>query len=247
MKRMLRGVLLMFTGLALVIPSTSAQATDSRPKSANGWRLSTTGACPIGTAPLPRLGAETKYRVAWRTLHGKGLTRKQLTRLVICVPNAAAQSAAAAVASAAATSAPPAALVAPAVEAPAWQANMLAIINATRVRAGVKELNLCPAINRAAQLYAEQMAATGLFAHVGADGSKAWERMKAQAYNWRSAGENIARGQDDVDVVMAAWIASPGHYANLINSNFRHVGLGLTVDASGSKWWVQDFGSGGTC
>lgn len=71
--------------------------------------------------------------------------------------------------------------------------------------------------------------------------------MKAQAYNWRSAGENIARGQDDVDVVMAAWIASPGHYANLINSNFRHVGLGLTVDASGSKWWVQDFGSGGTC
>lgn len=124
---------------------------------------------------------------------------------------------------------------------------MLAAINAVRAGVGADPLTLCAPIERAAQAYAETMTRTQVFSHVGSDGSQAWERMAAQGYRWSWAGENIAKGHPDVASVMAGWIASPGHYRNLVNPGFRHVGLGLAADAAGANWWVQDFGAGGRC
>src|SRR5207245_5251859 len=44
--------------------------------------------------------------------------------------------------------------------------------------------------------------------------------------------------------VMQAWMASPGHRANILNSAFTQIGIGAAVNPN-SQWksyWTQDFG-----
>lgn len=87
------------------------------------------------------------------------------------------------------------------------------------------------------------------YGHVGPDGSEPGERMLRQGYRWRAAAENIAAGQRSVAEVMAGWVASPGHYANLVNPAYRHVGLGHATSSAGvyGDYWVQNFGRGRGC
>ena len=131
--------------------------------------------------------------------------------------------------------------------APGWQDAMLSSVNLERSRRGAAPLVLCAALNRSAQGYADEMAFTGRFAHTGADNSQPWDRMMAAGYQWTTAGENLALGQSDVPSVMTAWVNSPGHYANIINPAFVHLGVGATPSPSGGWYWVQNFGAGGNC
>lgn len=133
--------------------------------------------------------------------------------------------------------------------APGWRKVMLARMNAIRAAAGVAPLQPCPALRRSAQEYATLMSTRDHYGHVGPDGSQPQERMRRQGYVWSAIGENIAAGQRSVDEVMAAWEDSAGHYANLVNPAYRHVGLGHWSSA-GSRYgdyWVQDFGRGRGC
>lgn len=132
--------------------------------------------------------------------------------------------------------------------AESWQEEMLASVNAMRASAGAAPLTLCAPLNRAAADYARVMAAQSWFDHTGPDGRQPWDRMAAAGYQYRAAGENIAAGQQDVRAVMAGWRDSPGHYANIISPNFRHLGVGraTSTDEYG-VYWVQNFGAGGTC
>lgn len=133
--------------------------------------------------------------------------------------------------------------------APGWRAEMLASINSVRAAAGVRALKPCPALRRSAQEYAALMAVRDHFGHVGPDGSEPEERIRIEGYRWRVLGENIAAGQRSVADVVAAWVASPGHYANLVDPRFRHVGLGHAFSNVGDRgdYWVQSFGRGRGC
>jgi uncharacterized protein YkwD len=133
--------------------------------------------------------------------------------------------------------------------APGWRKVMLARINAVRAAAGVPPLQPCPALRRSAQEYAMLMSTRNHFGHVGPDGSQPQERMQVQGYAWSASGENIAAGQRSIDEVMAAWEGSAGHYANIVNPAYRHVGLGHWSSAGSlyGDYWVQDFGRGSGC
>ncbi|CAG8493715.1 4371_t:CDS:2 [Ambispora leptoticha] len=64
------------------------------------------------------------------------------------------------------------------------------------------------------------------------------KRLDHQGFDWWSAGENIARGfeeNDDVGV-MRAWMNSPGHRANILNSRYTHFGAGYK-----DTYWTQNF------
>ena len=132
---------------------------------------------------------------------------------------------------------------------PSWQARMLDEVNSLRRAVGARPLTLCPALTEAAQDYAQTMAMTGHYGHVGVDGSLPWDRMKAHGYSWTGAAENIAGGYNKVPVVMQAWHDSSGHYVNLVNPALQHVGFGkATIEGSPlGTYWVQDFAAGGHC
>jgi uncharacterized protein YkwD len=54
-------------------------------------------------------------------------------------------------------------------------------------------------------------------------------------------GENIAMGQRTPEEVVQGWIDSPGHRANMLNPDFKAIGVGDSSDKSGSIYWTQQF------
>jgi serine protease len=123
-----------------------------------------------------------------------------------------------------------------------WQQEMLSRINAERAKAGAGPLAVEDRLTRAAQGWSQYMSDHAYFSHFAPDGSGPGQRITAAGYAWRTYGENIAWGQPDVGSVMDAWLHSPGHRANILNPNFKEVGLGLAQGA-GSPYYCQDFGT----
>jgi uncharacterized protein YkwD len=56
----------------------------------------------------------------------------------------------------------------------------------------------------------------------------------------RAWAENVAFGQSP-DRVVAAWMASPGHRANILNPRDTHLGVGYALDADGRTHFTQNF------
>jgi len=98
-------------------------------------------------------------------------------------------------------------------------------------------------LNDAAGEHARDMVRNNYFEHQGSDGSQPKDRIQRAGYRHRLAGENIALGPESAEEVVAGWLASPGHCANIMEPRFQDTGVGL---ASGSRrgqiYWVQTFG-----
>ncbi|KFZ32490.1 hypothetical protein JS44_04615 [Anoxybacillus flavithermus] len=62
--------------------------------------------------------------------------------------------------------------------------------------------------------------------------------MRDFGVSYRTAGENIAKGQRTPQEVVNAWMNSAGHRANILNRNFTHIGVGF--DGNGN-YWTQMF------
>jgi len=83
--------------------------------------------------------------------------------------------------------------------------------------------------------------------HTGSDGSTASQRMeRAGVVNGRFYGENISYGRATPEAAVAGWMNSPGHRANILDTDFTHLGVGLTQRPEGSSarfmiYTVQNF------
>lgn len=77
-------------------------------------------------------------------------------------------------------------------------------------------------------------------------GDIAWERCKQLladfSHNGATTGENIAMGPADAASVIAAWQASPGHYANMINTGYTRGAIVHIYDGDGCHFWCATFG-----
>ncbi|MFJ7336040.1 CAP domain-containing protein [Streptomyces sp. NPDC101110] len=119
-------------------------------------------------------------------------------------------------------------------------AQVLSLVNEERAKVGCSPVAANSALTELAQNYSEEMAARGFFDHTDPDGRTPWDRAeKAGIANL--GGENIARGQADAAAVMDAWMNSPGHRANILNCDFKTLGVGVEL-GSGGPWWTQNFG-----
>ncbi|MFD0470588.1 CAP domain-containing protein [Nonomuraea thailandensis] len=95
-------------------------------------------------------------------------------------------------------------------------------------------------LHLAAERHSADMARNGYFSHTSRDGRTFGRRIQATGFAFRSAGENIAKGQPTAAAVVKAWLDSPGHRANMLNCAFTHIGVGH--NAKGPTW-TQDFAS----
>lgn len=118
---------------------------------------------------------------------------------------------------------------------------MLAAINKARSDAGCVGVTSSADLDAAAAAHAQDMKVRRYFSHTSPTGADMVDRILATRYDFRMAGENIARGQTSVAQVMDDWMDSPGHRANILNCSYRNVGIGF-VTGPGGPWWVQDFG-----
>lgn len=90
---------------------------------------------------------------------------------------------------------------------------------------------------KAAVQHSEDMAKNSHFSHTGTDGSNAGARIKKMGYNAGTWGENIAAGYGTAELVVTGWLNSPGHCANIMNSNFTEFGT-ASAENSGSEYGI---------
>ncbi|MFF4762140.1 CAP domain-containing protein [Streptomyces sp. NPDC001292] len=133
------------------------------------------------------------------------------------------------------TQAPPAVAAQAAVEA-----EVLRLVNEERVKVGCSALTPSRALAGLAEDFSEAMADENFFDHTDPSGASPWDRA-AKLGITSLGGENIARGQADAAAVTDAWMNSPGHRANILNCDFKTLGVGVHF-GSGGPWWTQDFG-----
>ncbi|MFD8209330.1 sigma-70 family RNA polymerase sigma factor [Streptomyces sp. NPDC059695] len=121
------------------------------------------------------------------------------------------------------------------------QQEVIDLVNTERSKAGCGPLTEHPLLTKAAQGHSDDMAARNFFDHTNPDGDGPGERVTAAGYAWSTYGENIAQGQTTPAQVMDSWMNSPGHRANILNCDFKEIGIGL--HSSGGPYWTQVFGS----
>lgn len=76
------------------------------------------------------------------------------------------------------------------------------------------------------------------FSHTAPNGSKAGDRIEKAGYHWMMYGENIGMGYRNEKEVVDGWLKSPGHCKNIMNKNYREMGV-----ARAGNYWTQTFGS----
>lgn len=93
-------------------------------------------------------------------------------------------------------------------------------------------------LEKAAYDHTKDMFQKRYFSHTGSDGTSSGERIINAGYTWKWYGENIAQGYRTEKDVVAGWLSSPGHCANIMNKDFKEMGVAKLGD-----YWTQDFGS----
>ncbi len=129
-------------------------------------------------------------------------------------------------------------------KAAAQAAEVLTLVNQQRAQAGCRPLTADTRLDGLATDFSAEMAERGFFDHTDPDGRTPWDRAKSRGIT-NLGGENIAEGQSDAQAVMTAWMNSPDHRANILNCDYRTIGVGVhyaTGSESGGPWWTQDFG-----
>jgi uncharacterized protein YkwD len=130
------------------------------------------------------------------------------------------------------------------------------LVNRERADHGEQPLVRDGALDYAAQAHSESMWANSYFEHDGPGGSSPLSRMRAAGYIGGAqsfeVGENIGWGTlwlGSPRAIVAAWMASPGHRANILDARFRETGMGVSPHVPRS-WghgqaggiYTQDFG-----
>lgn len=107
--------------------------------------------------------------------------------------------------------------------------DFLTRLNTLRTSRGLAPLVRDDALAFYARDWTRTMVAAGSISHD--PGLKA-DTEAALAGNWTNAGENVGRG-GDVQSVHDAFVASPGHLANMINTAYNRVGIGVVTVSNG--------------
>ena len=125
--------------------------------------------------------------------------------------------------------------------------DLLARINDFRAARGLARLVVSDALTAAAKWMSADMAVFDYFGHTSRDGRAPVQRMQDAGYPAYQSytGEDLAAGYTSTADVLAGWIASPTHYAVLVNPVYRAIGVGRAYSAGSvyGWYWTADLGS----
>lgn len=136
-----------------------------------------------------------------------------------------------------------AAAAAPAINASAYEQQVLSLTNAQRTANGCPALTWNSALGSVARAHSQDMAAKNYFDHNTLNGTTPAQRLTAAGYTYRQMAENIAAGQATPAAVMSSWMGSAGHKANILNCALTELGVGYATGGAYGSYWTQDFGT----
>ncbi|MHC6179958.1 CAP domain-containing protein [Clostridium sp. JNZ X4-2] len=118
---------------------------------------------------------------------------------------------------------------------------VIKLVNVERSKNGLTPLKANAELSKVATAKAQDMIDKNYFSHTSPTYGSPFDMMKKFGISYTAAGENIAYGQKTPAEVMNAWMNSSGHRANILNSNFTEIGVGVAKDKNGTPYWVQMF------
>jgi len=121
------------------------------------------------------------------------------------------------------------------------EAQVVDLVNQERAAQGLPALKYNAELSKVAEAKAADLRDRGYFDHNSPTYGSPFDMMKSFGIKYTAAGENIAKGQRTPAAVMDGWMNSPGHRANILNSNFTEIGVGHVTDSNGTNYWVQMF------
>ena len=116
---------------------------------------------------------------------------------------------------------------------------IVALVNVEREKAGLAPVTMSQELGQAAMIRAKEIEVS--FSHTRPNGSYFTSVLQENGITYRLAGENIAWGQKSPEEVMNAWMNSAGHRANILNPNFKELGVAHYQNARGVNYFVQLF------
>lgn len=116
---------------------------------------------------------------------------------------------------------------------------ILSLVNDIRSRENLPPLSMNDSLNEAAQLRAMELQQS--LSHIRPDGRRFSTVLTSLGITFQTAGENIACGHTSPEEVVEAWMASPGHKANLLNESYTTIGICHYKSESGINYWIQEF------
>lgn len=117
---------------------------------------------------------------------------------------------------------------------------VLNLINQERRNAGLGELKFDPELQKVARIKAQDMVNNNYFSHTSPTYGSPFDMMKKFGISYKTAGENIA-GNSTNKAAVQAWMGSPGHKANILNSSYNYTGIGVVSSPKYGKVYVQMF------
>ncbi|MCG0275056.1 MAG: CAP domain-containing protein [Thermosediminibacteraceae bacterium] len=117
---------------------------------------------------------------------------------------------------------------------------MLDLVNAERIKAGLKPLEIDMRLVDLARKKSKDMIDNNYFGHTSPVYGSPFDMMKAAGISYRYAGENIA-GAPTVQRAHDGLMNSPGHRANILNPNYNRIGIGIVNGGPYGKMFTQLF------
>lgn len=139
----------------------------------------------------------------------------------------------------------------PATDAVAAKSATLCLVNSERAAVGAPPVTVDPALGASAQAYAERMVAERFFSHVDPSGATFFDRLRSSGYadaSFSVGGENLGwlGGAATPRGMVAAWLGSAPHRANMLDPRFRDTGVGVaggTPTGVAGFTFAQEFGA----
>ena len=124
---------------------------------------------------------------------------------------------------------------------------VIRLTNEKRAQNGLAPVTENGTLNSAALAKGNDMLAKGYWAHFAPDGTSPWSFFVKFGYKYKYAGENLARDFSNASSAVDAWMNSPTHRENILNGNYREIGIGVVegnLSGADTTIIVQFFGTG---
>ena len=120
----------------------------------------------------------------------------------------------------------------------AYEQEVVRLVNAERAKYGLSAMTEDWELSRVARYKSQDMHDNRYFAHSSPTYGTPFQMIRAFGLSYRAAGENIAMGYPTPAAVVAGWMNSEGHRANILSGSYTKIGVGYVADG---HYWTQQF------
>ncbi len=122
-----------------------------------------------------------------------------------------------------------------------YQKIILKEVNIERIKNNLKPLEINNHLNKIAVVKAKDMAKEKKMSHISKKFGTTFSLIKKDKIPYTKAAENIASGHKTPEFVTERWLKSKGHRKNILEEEYRFIGIRKAIDSNGKTYWVQLF------